>query len=258
MDIKIVVATHKKTKIPSDDVYIPLEVGRVLRKKAITPYLGDDTGESISEKNGSFCELTALYWAWKNLPCDYIGLCHYRRYFRKTGRQKGLLSTLKKADYKALLIKYDILVPQKRHYYIETVKSHYEHAHNKRDLVIVENIIRNKYPEYMQAFAQVMKQRSLYITNMAVMRFDLFSSYCEWLFSILFEAERKIDVSNYDLYQKRVFGFLAERLFNVWLTYQCNVHPNLRVIEVPTVFIGKRNWIKKIGKFLARKIGKFL
>ena len=179
MDIKIVVATHKKTKIPSDDVYIPLEVGRVLRKKAITPYLGDDTGESISEKNDSFCELTALYWAWKNLPCDYIGLCHYRRYFSSIGRKKGLISTLRKADYKDLLIKNDIIVPQKRHYYIETVKSHYEHAHNKRDLVIVENILSNNYPEYMQAFAQVMKQRSLYITNILVSLLKAISTILE-------------------------------------------------------------------------------
>ena len=41
--------------------------------------------------------------------------------------------------------------------------------------------------------------------------------YCEWLFDILFEVEKRIDISNYSVYQKRVFGFLAERMFNICL-----------------------------------------
>ena len=82
MDIKILVATHKKYWMPDDDVYVPLHVGA--EGKESLGYLPDNTGDHISSKNPSYCELTGLYWAWKNLDCEYIGLCHYRRYFGKS------------------------------------------------------------------------------------------------------------------------------------------------------------------------------
>lgn len=79
MNIKILVATHKLYWMPTDSVYIPIQVGKV--GKANLGYLTDDTGDNISAKNVHYCELTGVYWAWKNLKCDYIGLCHYRLYF---------------------------------------------------------------------------------------------------------------------------------------------------------------------------------
>ena len=81
MDIKILVAAHKKYWMPDDDVYVPLHVGA--EGKESLGYLPDNTGDHISSKNPSYCELTGLYWAWKNLDCDYLGLVHYRRYFTK-------------------------------------------------------------------------------------------------------------------------------------------------------------------------------
>lgn len=33
--------------------------------------------------------MTAIYWAWKNLKADYIGLVHYRRYL---GMKHGKIS----------------------------------------------------------------------------------------------------------------------------------------------------------------------
>ncbi len=79
MDIKILVATHKKYDMPSEDIYLPIHVGR--EGKEDLGYQGDNQGENISLKNSNYCELTGLYWAWKNLQCDVIGLSHYRRYF---------------------------------------------------------------------------------------------------------------------------------------------------------------------------------
>ena len=78
MDIKILVATHKAYWMPEDDVYMPVHVGR--EGKQDLGFNGDNTGDNISLKNANYCELTGLYWAWKNLQCDYIGLCHYRRF----------------------------------------------------------------------------------------------------------------------------------------------------------------------------------
>ena len=78
MNIKIIVATHKKYWMPEDSMYLPVHVGAA--GKAGIGYQRDDTGKNISDKNPNFCELTGLYWAWKNLKADYVGLAHYRRH----------------------------------------------------------------------------------------------------------------------------------------------------------------------------------
>ena len=77
--IKIIIATHKKYKMPKDNIYLPLYVGS--KEKENIGFTRDDTKDNISDKNPYFCELTGLYWAWKNLDDDYIGLSHYRRHF---------------------------------------------------------------------------------------------------------------------------------------------------------------------------------
>ena len=90
--VTIVVATHKKYEMPKDKMYLPLHVGA---EGKMDPngnvldlgYVKDNTGDNISEKNSSYCELTGLYWAWKNLTADYIGLVHYRRYFGKRDKR---------------------------------------------------------------------------------------------------------------------------------------------------------------------------
>lgn len=247
MDIKILVATHKEYWMPKDEVYLPLHVGR--EGKQNLGYVGDNTGENISAKNANYCELTGLYWAWKNLECEYIGLCHYRRYFSKksVGKDKKA-AILHKDDYEKLLQKYDVLLPKKRNYYIETVRSQYEHAHNKRDLDEVEKIVQELYPEYSEAFNKVMNRTKLHILNMFVMKKEKFDEYCKWLFDILFELEKRINISDYNKYEARVFGFLSERLFNVWLERQ-----NMNCCEVPVVNLEDVNWIKKICNFLVRK-----
>lgn len=251
MDIKILVAAHKKYWMPDDDVYFPIHVGR--EGKADLGYLGDNTGENISAKNANYCELTGLYWAWKNLKCDYIGLCHYRRYFagknlHTNNAEKKKAVILHRQDYEKLLREYDVILPVKRNYYIETVRNQYEHAHNKRDLNEAEKIVTELYPEYSEAFAKVMGRTKLHILNMFVMNKALFDEYCSWLFSILFELEKRIDITNYNKYEARVFGFISERLFNVWLEKQ-----QLKVKEVPVVNLEKVNWVRKIYKFLKRK-----
>lgn len=237
--------------MPSDDVYLPIHVGR--EGKEEIGYIGDNTGDNISSKNANYCELTGLYWAWKNLKCDYIGLCHYRRYFagkniHDTDVERKKAAILKRQDYEKLLQEYDVILPVKRNYYIETVRSQYEHAHNKRDLDETEKIIAELYPEYNEAFEKVMDRTKLHILNMFVIKKQLFDEYCRWLFSILFELEKRIDISGYNHYEARVYGFISERLLNVWLERK-----QLKVKELPVVFLEKQEWISKIFKFLQRK-----
>ena len=79
-DIKIIVATHKPYEMPIDKMYMPIHVGA--EGKDNIGFQRDDCGINISDKNYSFCELTGLYWAWKNIEFDYLGLVHYRRHFK--------------------------------------------------------------------------------------------------------------------------------------------------------------------------------
>lgn len=256
MNIKILVATHKKYNMPLDNMYMPLHVGK--EGKQNLGYQGDNTGDNISDKNQSFCELTGLFWAWKNLKCDYIGLCHYRRYFtvRSAGekilnKNKKLNLILTNEEVTKLLSEAEVIVPKKRNYYIETIWSHYKHAHKIKDLEETRNIISQIYPEYLESFDKVMNQTKLHLYNMFIMDKNKFDDYCKWLFNIILKLEKNIDISDYDSYQKRVFGFISERLFNVWL--EKNKFPTK---EVDVINLDKINWPDKIVKFVKRKINK--
>lgn len=250
MNIKILVATHKKYWMPEDEVYLPIHVGK--EGKQDLGYIGDNTGDNISIKNPNYCELTAIYWAWKNLKADYIGLVHYRRYFTKhnfRNCEKKKQDILLKSDFENILKDADIIVPDKRKYYIETIRSHYNHSYYEKDLNETEKIIKEIYPEYLVAFDRVMNRTWAHMFNMFVMRKDYFDEYCKWLFTILFELEKRIDISNYTVMEARVFGFISELLLDVWLETK-----QIRYKEVNVSFMEKQNWVKKGTLFLKRKL----
>jgi len=249
MIIKILVATHKKYIFPDSNIYMPIQVGKILNQDDFG-YFSDDDGYSISNKNRSYSELTALYWAWKNdyfEKSDLCGLVHYRRYFSGT-ETFGKFKILGNYDIEKLMAEYDMVVPVKRKYYIETIRNHYGHAHYKKDLDILEEVIKELSSEYSDDFDTVMNDRSLFLYNMFVMKTGYFNDYCKWLFSILFEVEKRVDISSYDAYQSRVFGFLAERLFNIWV-----LHHKLKIKEVKVVNIEGENLILKAINMLKRK-----
>lgn len=246
--IKILVAMHKPYALPQDDVYLPIQVGGV-QIPGLEQALRDDTGENISGKNKYYCEMTALYWAWKNLDADVIGLVHYRRYF--AGRhfaasKAGRIAS--REELEVALTKAPVVLPKKRNYWIETTYSQYAHAHHKKDLDIVREILAQQCPEYLAAFDAVMHRTDGHRFNMLIMRRNLLDSYCVWLFAVLAQAEDRINVQEYDAYNQRVFGFLAERLLDVWI--ETNRVP---YTEMPMVFLENQHWIKKGTAFLRRK-----
>ncbi|MDY3277118.1 MAG: DUF4422 domain-containing protein [Staphylococcus chromogenes] len=245
--LKLLIATHKVYTFPKADCYFPIQVGKSNSQEF--GIQGDNTGEHISEKNKTFCELTALYWAWKNLDnYDYIGLVHYRRHFSGVGLFLKGKTIVSQSELLADLENYDVIVAKKRKYYIESVYSHYKNAHFIKDLDATKRIIASFFPEYQSAFDKVMKGYSLHLFNMFVMSKSHFKQYCEWLFSILFELEKQLDMSSYDSYQRRVFGFIAERLFNVWL-----VKNNLKIKERKVIALEGENRVKKAIDLLKRK-----
>lgn len=207
------VALHEKYALPTDALYTPIQAGA-----AIHPPLGlmrDDTGENISAKNGSYCELTVLYWMAHNVDADWYGLCHYRRYFslRRTGcPQKRILT---RAQLLPLLDTADIFLPKKRHYWLETNFTQYAHAHHEEDLWKARAALARLHPGQERVFDRVMARRSGHRFNLMLMRRDALQSYASWLFPLLDAAE--IDTTGYSARDKRVHGFLAERLLDVWL-----------------------------------------
>ena len=245
-DIKILVAMHKKYWVARDPVYLPIFVGKRGRKSD-WQCVGDDTGDNISDKNPYFCELTGLYWAWKNLDCEYIGLVHYRRYFMK--RFLGLkLHINKYHDFAEAMEEADILLPPIS-ILTKTVFNQYAEAHHIKDLIECGNIIDEKYPEYKNDFDAIMNGNQVYYFNMFCMKKSLCDRYCSWLFDILLELEKRIDISEYDTYQKRVFGFLSERLFSVWLH-----HENLKNTNQVVYGIERSGIRRKILWWFQRKI----
>lgn len=234
----IYIITHKTVNIkyPEWKGYQLLHVGGSVEDPICQ--LMDNSGDNISEKNKSFCELTGLYWIWKNHKEDsVVGLVHYRRYFvypvwyKIAGRIPIRYRMISRRKAKKLLREFDIIVPNPFRYQV-SVWENYKKEHQVSDLYIIRSIIQERYGDYLDDFDRVFQGNEMYGCNMFISTYEFVDKYCTWLFGILFEAERRIDISLYSDYQKRVFGFLAERLFNVYIR-----HNHLKVFENVVDFI---------------------
>jgi len=212
--------------------------------KANSQIMGDDSGENISAKNPYYSELTGIYWIWKNTDQDIVGTCHYRRFFTAANepigyqikrlfyyplglykKRFGLIYTsklrfwekriLNQSQLVQLLSSYDAILPQSRilKYSVET---HFQRYHNARDLLLLESIISDRHPAYLETYHSVLKSNKLYANNMFVIKNNYFQEFMNWLFDILFEFERRSNISQYTGYQERILGFVAERLLTVW------------------------------------------
>ena len=252
MNIKIIIATHKPYWMPDDPMYLPVHVGAA--GKESIGYQRDDERENISEKNANYCELTGLYWAWKNLKADYIGLAHYRRHFSngnhrgdKTNRvltEKELSGIIESGGKEGI----QIFLPNPRNYWIETNYSQYAHAHHSIDLDTTKEILVERYPEYLKAWENSMKRTKGHRFNMFIMQQDKLNEYCSWLFDVLFELEKRLDISTYDKNDSRVFGFVSERLLDIWIETK-----GYKYKKLPYVFMEDQNWLVKGGNFIKRK-----
>jgi len=251
-DVKILVATHKEYAMPTDDIYLPVQVGASGRDSI--GFQKDDDGENISNKNDKFCELTALYWAWKNLDVDYVGLNHYRRYFKgkhkfKVGKKN--VGVADRREIENLLENTDVILPKKRNYYIENLYSHYSHTLYVEPLDATGEIISEKYPDYYAEFLRLKKRTSAHMFNIFVMKKNVFDDYCQWLFDILFELEKKVDSSKYSAFHARFFGRVSELLLDVYIN--CN---DIKYKERAVTGTEKSNFFKKAISFLKAKLFK--
>lgn len=263
MNVKILVCCHKQDVMASQEPYMPIHVGKALHPELDLGIQGDNTGDNISEKNGSYCELTGMYWAWKNLKdVDIIGLCHYRRYFDFHGQvpfykhnQRFATEQFDSLDIsipdKILesVAEGSIAVPTPVHYGC-CIALDYCRFHISDDFRILENIINSTQTNYIKdAFFKVMHQSNKLLPyNMFIMNWTDFDRYCSWIFDILSRVEKATDISYYNPVQKRIYGYMAERLFNVWL-----IAEKKKLLQKSVLFINdiqpeypERNLIKSL------------
>lgn len=240
-NIKIIVCSHKLVDLPKNGYFFPIQGGASLSTEHY--FHLDNSGENISDKNKSYCELTCHYWAWKNLKgVDIIGLNHYRRYFNFDAKFKRfapdrsfisvddfLLKTYQFPNIEELFNKYDIILPNTRNYPYN-METQYAVFHIIDDWKILKQIIEELSPEYIPAFKKTMERRNYSSNyNMFITKWKFFDEYSEWLFKILFEVEKRCKVSAYPV-QARIFGYMSERLINVYCEYR-----HLRIKHVPLI-----------------------
>jgi len=254
--VKILVCYYQPWQLPKESIFFPIQAGKAVSGFKLKMQ-GDDTGDNISYKNATFSEFTAWYWAWKNIKTvypniEYIGLAHYRRFFalnkpleRYTEIEK--LGIPKMENYEDLIMhsleNNDIILVKQASFGFN-LKEQYAQWHYSSDLSCMKDIIHELYPEYDESFLHFFENNnkiSLYC--MFIARYDFFNAYSEWLFPLLFEAEKRIDISGYDAHQKRVLAFLAERLLNIYV-----YHHQLKVVYEPVYFITRvRNINSKLN-----------
>lgn len=257
--VKIYSIYYKSGIVPDlPKMYQPLMAGNVLTDNNHV-LLCDSAGENISEKNPYFSELTGIYWIWKNTNHEITGICHYRRFFTAEAeplcyrikrllyypfglykKRVGLIyannirffspKILSEPEVRFYLQQYDAVLPAARKLKY-TVETHYSRYHDIDDLVLLRSIIQQKYPQFENAFNTVLKSKRFHANNMFILKKPLFDKFMEWWFDILFEFEERIDLSKKKDYQKRVIGFLAERLLNVWM-----VQKRLNYVELPIIY----------------------
>ena len=214
MDTRIYTITHKPFQLheqADQQIYLPLHVGRVLGEDL--GYMGDDTGDNISRKNKTYCELTGLYWIWKNVICDIVGIAHYRRFLIDGDRNE----ILDRERIEEGLAEYDILLSAGCYTSEKNIMENYEKWHRIDDLAICRQVVKELFYDDLDAFDLAMNSNLFSGGNLFVTSKGIFDEYCCWLFTILDEVEARTDTGKYDEYQKRLYGFLAERLIRVFV-----------------------------------------
>lgn len=188
---------------------IPIQVGAALTNQVVAD-VQDNMGDNISNKNKKYCELTALYWIWKNDQSDYAGLGHYRRHFELT---EDIIGRLGSSDIDVILTIPILNFP--------SVRAAYENDHMIEDWDTMLLILKGLHPDYYKSAIELQNGVYYYAYNMFIARKEILDKYCEWLFPILFECEKRCRPRD-DKYQERYIGFLAERLMSIFFIHNWN------------------------------------
>lgn len=256
--IKLIISYHKTSRILQSDIMLPVQVGASLSYDDLH-IQRDDENDNISSDNKRLCELTAQYWAWKNIDADYYGFMHYRRHFIFSDipdeADFGGLVHFEQIDDDYIekiglddehiqkeVLGYDIILPPRLDMWDfsclsnEVQFSSLTNLHG-RDFSTVCDVIKELYPEYTDAIERFRNGHYVYWYNMFIMKKRIFFEYCEWLFSILFEAEKRIDFSGYDSQEQRTLAFMAERLLSIFVFKYLTDNQNCKLKQLKMSFV---------------------
>ncbi|MEE0845039.1 MAG: DUF4422 domain-containing protein [Eggerthellaceae bacterium] len=258
-DIRIFVCTHKDSSYFDSDILQPIQVGTALSPHRLSSVLHDDEGDNISCLNPMYCELTAQYWAWKNVDAEYYGFCHYRRYFdfsatRHDENAYGEIlekyidkSTQKKyrlddASIEHLVRQFDVITTEFKDLNkfpgdVGTPRKQYHEALHLADddLETIVNILKEMHPEYAQDADAFLDGGRACFCNMFIMRKEIFFNYCAWLFPLLEEFAKRTDMTHYDKEALRTPGHLSERLFNIYYQHHLRVGAGWKTTQLQCV-----------------------
>ena len=263
LNLKIIVSCHKPAKLILNDYFLPIQLGAVRAKTKLKGMIQDDKGDNISDLNPMYCEMTAQYYAWKNMDLDYYGFCHYRRYFSFAKKKYiedeygNILESypndsltgkyaIDEESIRTLVEKNDMVISERKDLQklaepASTVREHYgkaSHLHIE-DFDMMLKIVDEKYPEYSEVAHRFAKGHVMCFCNMYILKKELFFKYAEFVFGVLKEFCKRTDMSRYDTEALRTPGHLAERLFNIFLLKMEKERPGIKVKELQTVYFEK-------------------
>lgn len=261
-DIKIFVS-HRidlDSETIDNPLYVNVRCGAVFDKRENVDMLGDDTGDNISEKRDSFCELTVMYWAWKNVKADYYGLCHYRRYLSFGSFEKEYYdcdgfyyeSTLNSRSVNKHQLQEQIMVNDIKRYDVITstpmdLKKKFncdftvyeslcknELIFNKSDIDLFRTIFEEKYPDYKVDIDEYFNGYYWRGFNCYIVNKKIFFDLSEKCFDVLLEFEKRLDLSHYSIEKNRIIGYMGEAFWAIYYLHLIKMQ-NIEYKELPIV-----------------------
>ena len=260
-NIKIFVSSRIDLECASfnNSMLVPVRCGAVYDQNKNSNILGDDTGDNISNRRMTFCEFTVQYWAWKNVEADYYGLFHYRRFLsfsrhrfgedaygsvvaQQIDEDSARIYGLQEDVMREIIERYDIIIPEARNVSkfpekYTSIRDHWNNAPelHAKDLDLMLQIIGRLSPEYYASAQEYVSGSMGYFCAMHIMKREIFMDYCQWLYPLMFEIEKELDIEFYSVEGQRTVGHLGERLLGIYIYHMKKYHPEIRIKEVQTI-----------------------
>ena len=181
----------------------PIQAGAAIAERSIAD-LKDNTGINISDKNRMYCEMSAVYWIWKNTEHDWIGIEHYRRHLL-------VRPEMLTVDVDAIMPLPYICYPHEMAQFLRFTTEHV------RDALL--RALEELHPEEFEDYRAILYGKYQYTYNLVCARRYVFDNYCRWFFEITEYMEEKYASGVPELVETRALSYVAEVLTNLYFMY---------------------------------------